>query len=74
MSQRFRFIDIVRPIMGILPEVEKPLKKVLYYSSYLSEYPNHISNIVTFQRQVDMDFNHSFHLFDLLLDTTLWHD
>jgi hypothetical protein len=28
MSQRLRFIDLVRPIMGILPEVEKPLKKV----------------------------------------------
>jgi hypothetical protein len=29
MSQRFRFIDIVRPIMGLLPEVEQPLKKVM---------------------------------------------
>ena len=30
MSQRFRFIDIVRPIMGLLPEVEQPLKKVTF--------------------------------------------
>lgn len=27
MSGRVRFIDIVRPVMGLLPEVEQPLKK-----------------------------------------------
>jgi hypothetical protein len=29
MASRVRFIDLVRPIMGLLPEVESPLKKVL---------------------------------------------
>jgi len=28
MTSRVRFIDIVRPVMGLLPEVEQPLKKV----------------------------------------------
>lgn len=28
MSSRVRFIDLVRPVMGLLPEVETPLKKV----------------------------------------------
>lgn len=28
MSSRVRFIDLVRPVMGLLPEVEQPLKKV----------------------------------------------
>jgi protein transport protein SEC61 subunit alpha len=27
MTSRVRFIDIVRPVMGLLPEVEQPLKK-----------------------------------------------
>lgn len=27
MTSRFRLIDLVRPVMGILPEVEQPLKK-----------------------------------------------
>lgn len=31
MSSRVRFIDIVRPVMGLLPEVEQPLKKVTPY-------------------------------------------
>lgn len=32
MSNRVRFIDLVRPVMGLLPEVEQPLKKVLFPS------------------------------------------
>ncbi len=28
MASRVRFLDLVRPIMGLLPEVESPLKKV----------------------------------------------
>ncbi len=43
MSNRFRFIDIVRPIMGILPEVEAPLKKVSILALYM------IMNIVNVQ-------------------------
>jgi len=30
MSSRVRFIDLVRPVMGLLPEVEQPLKKVKF--------------------------------------------
>ena len=28
MASRVRFIDLVRPVKGLLPEVEQPLKKV----------------------------------------------
>ena len=30
MTSRVRFIDIVRPVMGLLPEVEQPMKKQLF--------------------------------------------
>lgn len=33
MTSRVRFIDIVRPVMGLLPEVEQPMKKVSFYLS-----------------------------------------
>ena len=35
MTSRVRFIDIVRPVMGLLPEVEQPLKKVDKFSSLI---------------------------------------
>lgn len=43
MSNRVRFIDLVRPVMGLLPEVEQPLKKVspifIFSSSSSSSLP-----------------------------------
>ena len=68
MSTRFRFIDIVRPIMGLLPEVEKPLKKV----SYLVTFSSLLTFLIaTIQRQAYLDFHYFVHLFDLLPNSTL---
>jgi hypothetical protein len=64
MSSRVRFIDLVRPVMGLLPEVEQPLKKVSFIQLIL---------LATIQRQVDLDFHHFVHLFDLLPDPTIWY-
>ena len=65
MSSRVRFIDLVRPIMPLLPEVEKPMKNVRTLPSYKT---------ATVQRQTDLDCNHSIYLPDLLLDPHLRHD
>lgn len=35
MSNRVRFLDLVRPAMGLIPEVEQPMKKVSYHPSNL---------------------------------------
>lgn len=64
MSSRVRFIDLVRPVMGLLPEVEQPLKKVP--SLFLLS-----SSLATIQRQADLDFHHFVHLSDLLPDPSL---
>lgn len=67
MASRVRFIDLVRPVMGLLPEVETPLKKVGLNLFIL------INLIVTIQRQIDLDFYHSFHLSYLLPNPTIWY-
>ena len=54
--------------MGILPEVEQPLKKVPTYIFVTLYYL-----IATIQRQADLDINHFVHLFDMLPDPPLRH-